>query len=86
MCIRDRVSFVQGFTHIVALCRDKGVSDTTANDQLVSDFRQGVQNGQFGMESFYTQAAKEISLAEAPKFAEAIINNQIQGRTLVKVN
>ncbi|HDS3497469.1 TPA: oxidoreductase [Escherichia coli] len=37
-------------------------------------------------ESFYTQAAKEISLAEAPKFAEAIINNQIQGRTLVKVN
>ncbi|MCB2258329.1 acrylyl-CoA reductase (NADPH) [Escherichia albertii] len=37
-------------------------------------------------ESFYAQAAKEISLAEAPKFAEAIINNQIQGRTLVKVN
>ncbi|QED65629.1 oxidoreductase [Escherichia coli] len=37
-------------------------------------------------ESFYTQAAKEISLAEAPKFAEAIINNQIRGRTLVKVN
>ncbi|MCV1296492.1 oxidoreductase [Escherichia coli] len=37
-------------------------------------------------ESFYTQAAKELSLAEAPKFAEAIINNQIQGRTLVKVN
>lgn len=37
-------------------------------------------------ESFYTQAAQEISLAEAPKFAEAIINNQSQGRTLVKVN
>ncbi|TGB65383.1 MULTISPECIES: MDR family oxidoreductase [unclassified Escherichia] len=37
-------------------------------------------------ESFYTQAAKEISLADAPKFAEAIINNQIQGRTLVKIN
>lgn len=37
-------------------------------------------------ESFYTRAAKEISLAEAPKFAEAIINNQIRGRTLVKVN
>ncbi|WP_368494473.1 acrylyl-CoA reductase (NADPH) [Escherichia coli] len=37
-------------------------------------------------ESFYTQVAQEISLAEAPKFAEAIINNQIQGRTLVKVN
>ena len=29
---------------------------------------------------------RDISLAEAPKFAEAIINNQIQGRTLVKVN
>lgn len=37
-------------------------------------------------ESFYTRAAKEISLAEAPKFAGAIINNQIRGRTLVKVN
>lgn len=35
-------------------------------------------------ESFYSQAAKEISLADAPKFAEAIINNQVQGRTLVK--
>lgn len=29
---------------------------------------------------------KEISLSEAPNFAEAIINNQIRGRTLVKVN
>lgn len=37
-------------------------------------------------ESFYTRAAKEISLSEAPNFAEAIINNQIRGRTLVKVN
>ncbi|MGM7049476.1 acrylyl-CoA reductase (NADPH) [Escherichia fergusonii] len=37
-------------------------------------------------ESFYSQAAKEIALADAPKFAEAIINNQIQGRTLVKIN
>lgn len=37
-------------------------------------------------ESFYTRGGKEISLAEAPKFAEAIINNQIRGRTLVKVN
>lgn len=36
-------------------------------------------------ESFYTQAATEISLADAPTFAEAIINNQVQGRTLVKV-
>ena len=37
-------------------------------------------------ESFYSQAAKEISLADAPKFAEAIINNQVQGRTLVKIS
>ncbi|EMF0720375.1 oxidoreductase [Citrobacter freundii] len=36
-------------------------------------------------ESFYTQAATEITLADAPKFADAIINNQIQGRTLVKI-
>ncbi|WP_410750838.1 MDR family oxidoreductase [Citrobacter sp. U14242] len=36
-------------------------------------------------ESFYTQAATEITLADAPKFADAIINNQVQGRTLVKV-
>jgi len=36
-------------------------------------------------ESFFTQAATEITLADAPKFADAIINNQVQGRTLVKV-
>ena len=36
-------------------------------------------------ESFYQQAATEITLADAPKFADAIINNQVQGRTLVKV-
>lgn len=36
-------------------------------------------------ESFYTQAATEITLTDAPKFADAIINNQVQGRTLVKV-
>ncbi|MDU1877830.1 MULTISPECIES: acrylyl-CoA reductase (NADPH) [Citrobacter] len=36
-------------------------------------------------ESFYTQAATEIALTDAPKFADAIINNQVQGRTLVKV-
>lgn len=35
--------------------------------------------------SFYAQAATEITLADAPKFADAIINNQVQGRTLVKV-
>lgn len=36
-------------------------------------------------ESFYAQAATEITLADAPKFADAIINNQVQGRTLVKI-
>ncbi|HAT7592466.1 oxidoreductase [Citrobacter sp. TBCS-15] len=36
-------------------------------------------------ESFYAQAATEITLGDAPKFADAIINNQVQGRTLVKV-
>ncbi|MBA3109999.1 oxidoreductase [Salmonella enterica] len=36
-------------------------------------------------DAFYTQAATEIGLAEAPKFADAIINNQVQGRTLVKI-
>ena len=36
-------------------------------------------------ESFYAQAATEITLADAPKLADAIINNQVQGRTLVKV-
>ncbi|EMU1129726.1 TPA: MDR family oxidoreductase [Citrobacter koseri] len=35
--------------------------------------------------SFYAQAATEITLADAPKFADAIINNQAQGRTLVKI-
>ncbi len=36
-------------------------------------------------ETFYTQATTEITLDEVPKLAEAIINNQAQGRTLVKV-
>ncbi|MEZ3139829.1 MDR family oxidoreductase [Citrobacter braakii] len=36
-------------------------------------------------DSFYAQAATEITLPDAPKFANAIINNQVQGRTLVKV-
>lgn len=44
----NQVSFVQGFIYIVVLCCDKGVSDIIINNQLVSDFRQGVQNGQFG--------------------------------------
>ena len=36
-------------------------------------------------ESFYAQSATEITLDKAPQFAEAIINNQAQGRTLVKI-
>ncbi|WP_279048722.1 MDR family oxidoreductase [Cedecea davisae] len=36
-------------------------------------------------ESFYQQATTEIGLEDAPKFADAIINNAAQGRTLVKV-
>ncbi len=35
--------------------------------------------------SFYEQAAREIPLAEAPRFANDIMNNAIQGRTLVKI-
>lgn len=35
--------------------------------------------------SFYTQSATEITLAQAPEYAERIMNNQIQGRTLVKI-
>lgn len=35
--------------------------------------------------SFYQQATTEIGLEDAPKFADAIINNAAQGRTLVKV-
>ena len=34
---------------------------------------------------FYEQSATEIALADAPKFAEAIMNNAAQGRTLVKI-
>lgn len=36
-------------------------------------------------ESFYAQSATEITLDKAPQFADAIINNQAQGRTLVKI-
>ncbi|WP_312214401.1 MDR family oxidoreductase [Pseudescherichia sp.] len=36
-------------------------------------------------ESFYEQSATEITLEQAPEFASAIINNQAQGRTLVKI-
>ncbi|KGT94448.1 quinone oxidoreductase [Erwinia typographi] len=35
--------------------------------------------------SFYQQAALEISLAEAPSSAARLLNNEIQGRTLVKI-
>src|SRR5690606_13917001 len=44
----NQVCFIQGFTDVVALSGNEGVRDTTANDQLVSNFRQGIQNGQFG--------------------------------------
>lgn len=37
-------------------------------------------------ESFFAQSATEISLSQAPEFADKIISNQIQGRTLVKVD
>lgn len=36
-------------------------------------------------ESFYEQSATEIRLEQAPEFANAIISNQAQGRTLVKI-
>ena len=36
-------------------------------------------------ESFFAQSATEIALAQAPEYADKIINNQIQGRTLVKI-
>lgn len=36
-------------------------------------------------EFFYAQSATEITLADAPAFADKIMNNQIQGRTLVKI-
>ena len=37
-------------------------------------------------ESFYQQAATEITLDQAPEYANAIINNEIRGRTLVKID
>ena len=37
-------------------------------------------------ESFFEQSATEISLSQAPEFADKIISNQIQGRTLVKID
>ena len=36
-------------------------------------------------ESFYQQSATEITLDQAPAVAQAIIDNNVQGRTLVKV-
>lgn len=36
-------------------------------------------------EWFYAHSATEITLAEAPEFAEKIMTNKIQGRTLVKI-
>lgn len=37
-------------------------------------------------ESFYQQAATEITLDQVPEYASAIINNEIRGRTVVKIN
>lgn len=34
---------------------------------------------------FYQQTATEISLEQAPEFAQRIMNNNVQGRTLVKI-
>ncbi|WP_061707020.1 acrylyl-CoA reductase (NADPH) [Pseudenterobacter timonensis] len=36
-------------------------------------------------ESFFTRSATEIGLSEAPAYADKIINNQFQGRALVKI-
>ncbi|MBS0849562.1 MDR family oxidoreductase [Citrobacter sp. JGM124] len=37
-------------------------------------------------ESFYQQAATEITLAQAPEYASAIMENKSHGRTLVRIN
>lgn len=44
----NQICFVQGFIDVVVLSGNEGVSDIVVYDQLVSDFRQGIQNGQFG--------------------------------------
>lgn len=36
--------------------------------------------------SFYEQASTEISLAQAPEYARALIDNKTSGRTLVKID
>jgi len=37
-------------------------------------------------ESFYQQAATEITLAQVSEYASAIINNEVRGRTVVKID
>jgi len=37
-------------------------------------------------DSFYQQAGTEISLAQAPEYAQALMDNKISGRTLVKID
>jgi acrylyl-CoA reductase (NADPH) len=37
-------------------------------------------------ETFYQQAATEITLDQVPEYASAIINNEIRGRTVVKID
>jgi len=36
-------------------------------------------------ESFFSQSATEITLAQAPEYAGKIISNHFQGRALVKI-
>lgn len=37
-------------------------------------------------ETFYQQAATEITLAQAPEYARAIMNNEARGRTVVRID
>lgn len=37
-------------------------------------------------ESFYQQAATEITLSQAPEYASAILNNEVRGRTVVRID
>lgn len=37
-------------------------------------------------DTFYQQTATEITLAQVPEYASAIINNEVRGRTVVKID
>ncbi len=43
-----QVMLTQGFTHRVTRCRQEGIGDTTTDNQLIADFRQGIEHIQFG--------------------------------------